>query len=75
MFLNGMWFQDALQLRLCDDLQFKRAGSNLAGESVFVLQCGGWRKVLESVHHTATVAIGIEITVGTKSMRQAKRYS
>src|SRR5882762_4230837 len=76
-----------LQLRLCDDLQFEHAGSNLAQKLISPCQVatgvfdfatiynsntpvatwqgeisfcayngGGWRKVLESVHHTATVA-------------------
>jgi len=35
MFLNGMWVPRRLKLRLCDDLQFKRARSTWQGEISF----------------------------------------
>src|SRR5246127_255252 len=57
MFLNGMWFQDAYNYDFATICNSNVPVATWQGEISFcAYNGGGWRKVLESVHHTATVA-------------------
>ena len=57
MFLNGMWFQDAYNYDFATIYNSNTPVATWQGEISFcAYNGGGWRKVLESVHHTATVA-------------------
>src|SRR5436853_48304 len=57
MFINGMWFQDAYNYDFATICNSNAPVATWQGEISFcAYNGGGWRKVLESVHHTATVA-------------------
>jgi uncharacterized radical SAM superfamily Fe-S cluster-containing enzyme len=57
MFFNGMWFQDAYNYDFATIYNSNAPVATWQGEISFcAYNGGGWRKVLESVHHTATVA-------------------